>query len=331
MAWKAFNGSHDRVPVGALEGDPGARPAMHVFVGSEAPGWEVHDDRPKFERRVPGDASDDTRSRRRSDRLSAPWIVGAVAFGASLLTLFSGFGLGTLLMPVFAIFFPIEVAVASTAVVHAANNAFKVTLLGREAPRAIVLRFGVPAIVAAFVGALALSTLSTRAPIGSWSTLGHSFPITPVKLVMGALILGFAIFELVPALREVRVPIRWLPLGGALSGFFGGLSGHQGALRAAFLSSLELSPTEFVSVQAVLGLLVDTVRLLVYGWSLLVVGHAAGSDSVPWRLVIVACLCAFAGAYLGRRLLPKLTVTAVHAVVGALLVLVGTALALGIV
>ncbi len=34
----------------------------------------------------------------------------------SALTLFSGFGLGTLLMPVFALFFPIEVAVAATAV-----------------------------------------------------------------------------------------------------------------------------------------------------------------------------------------------------------------------
>ena len=49
-------------------------------------------------------------------------VLGLTAFGVSLLTLFSGFGLGTLLMPVFALFFPVEVAVASTAVVHAANN-----------------------------------------------------------------------------------------------------------------------------------------------------------------------------------------------------------------
>ena len=48
------------------------------------------------------------------------------ALAVSGLTLFSGFGLGTLLMPVFAIFFPIEIAVAMTAVVHLANNLFKV-------------------------------------------------------------------------------------------------------------------------------------------------------------------------------------------------------------
>ncbi len=67
-------------------------------------------------------------------------VLGLTAFGVSLLTLFSGFGLGTLLMPVFALFFPVEVAVASTAVVHAANNLFKVGLLGRSAPRDILIR-----------------------------------------------------------------------------------------------------------------------------------------------------------------------------------------------
>ena len=46
---------------------------------------------------------------------------------------------------------------------------------------------------------------------------------------------------------------RWLPLGGALSGFLGGLSGHQGALRAVFLTPLGLTPTAFAATQAVLG------------------------------------------------------------------------------
>ncbi len=60
-------------------------------------------------------------------------IVCAAALVASGLTLFSGFGLGTLLMPVFALFVPLELAVAMTAVVHLANNLFKVGLLGRRA------------------------------------------------------------------------------------------------------------------------------------------------------------------------------------------------------
>jgi uncharacterized membrane protein YfcA len=262
--------------------------------------------------------------------LTALVTVGLVAFGVSLLTLFSGFGLGTLLMPTFALFFPVEVAVASTAVVHAANNVFKVALLAGGAPRAVVLRFGIPAIVASFFGAIALSSLSSQPPLASWPFVGRIALVTPVKLVMGLLILAFALFELVPSLRGLRAPVRWLPLGGALSGFFGGLSGHQGALRAVFLAPLGLSPTQFVSTQAVLALLVDAARLLVYGWSLASVGGAAGAGAIPWYLVATATLCAFAGAYLGKRLLPKVTVAALHLVLGALLVVVGVALSLGI-
>ena len=44
------------------------------------------------------------------------FFIPLAAFVASTLTLFSGFGLGTLLMPVAALFFPIDVAIAMTAV-----------------------------------------------------------------------------------------------------------------------------------------------------------------------------------------------------------------------
>jgi uncharacterized membrane protein YfcA len=254
--------------------------------------------------------------------------LGLAAFGVSLLTLFSGFGLGTLLMPAFALVLPVAVAVAATAVVHAANNLFKVGLLARGASRDVVLRFGLPAVVASFAGALLLTSLSGLAPLWTWSFVGREATVTPVKLVMGVLILGFSAMELVPGLQSLHAPVRWLPVGGALSGFFGGLSGHQGALRAAFLTPLGLSPREFVSTQAVLALMVDAARLAVYGWSFGTGGGLGGA--VPWRLVGVAIGGAFAGAYIGARLLPKVTMEAVHVVVGLLLLVVGIALATGI-
>ena len=72
--------------------------------------------------------------------------VALAALLAAGLTLYSGFGLGTLLLPVFALFYPVEVAVAATAVVHGANNVFKVSLVGKHADRGVVLRFGLAAI-----------------------------------------------------------------------------------------------------------------------------------------------------------------------------------------
>jgi uncharacterized membrane protein YfcA len=257
--------------------------------------------------------------------------IGIFACGVSLLTLFSGFGLGTLLMPAFALFLPVEVAVASTAIVHAANNVFKVGLLAGGARRDVVLRFGLPALVASFAGALVLTTLSSQEPLAGWSLAGRDAQVTPAKLIMGLLILVFALFELVPALRALRAPLRWLPVGGLLSGFFGGLSGHQGALRAAFLSPLGLSPAQFASTQAVIALLVDGARLAVYGTAFAVMGGAGGGVSIPWPLVAVATLSAFAGAWLGKRLLPKVTYAGLHLLVGILLLVVGLGLATGIV
>jgi hypothetical protein len=43
-------------------------------------------------------------------------VVCAVAVLISAMTLFSGFGLGTVLMPAFALFFPVPVAIAATAI-----------------------------------------------------------------------------------------------------------------------------------------------------------------------------------------------------------------------
>jgi len=170
--------------------------------------------------------------------------LAAFACGVSLVTLFTGFGLGTLLLPAFALVLPVEVAVAATAVVHAANNLFKAGLLAGGARRDVIVRFGVPAVAASFAGAWLLTRVAGGEPIATWTFLGRTAEITWVKSLMGALILAFAAFELVPALRGLRAPVRWLPLGGALSGFFGGLSGHQGALRAVFLTPLGLGPAE---------------------------------------------------------------------------------------
>jgi uncharacterized protein len=66
-------------------------------------------------------------------------VVIVAAFVASGLTFFSGFGLGTLLLPAFAFFFPAEQAVALTAVVHLLNGLFKLGLVARHADLSVAL------------------------------------------------------------------------------------------------------------------------------------------------------------------------------------------------
>jgi cytochrome c biogenesis protein CcdA len=71
------------------------------------------------------------------------YLVAVAAFVVALLTFFTGFGLGTLLMPAFAwLLHDVPTAVAATAVVHLANNLLKLGLVGRRADRGVVLKFG---------------------------------------------------------------------------------------------------------------------------------------------------------------------------------------------
>ncbi len=252
-------------------------------------------------------------------------VVCSVAFVASGLTFFSGFGLGTLLLPAFALFFPVERAVALTAVVHFLNGLFKLALVGRHADRGVVIRFGVPAIVSALVGAWVLLQLADLQPLATYPLFGKEFRVAPVKLAVGLLLVCFALAELVPTTRDLTFPPRYLPLGGALSGFFGGLSGMQGALRSAFLLRAGLSKEAFVATGVVVACLIDVTRLGVYVPALV----ATGAD-LDYALLVAAVLSAFAGALLGNHYLKKVTARSVQLVVAVMLLVVALGLASGV-
>lgn len=253
-------------------------------------------------------------------------VVAAVAFLAAALTFFSGFGLGTLLLPAFAAFFPVDQAVALTAVVHFLNGLFKLALVGRHADRRVVLRFGLPAMVAAFAGAALLIRLAGLPPLHEYTIFGRPFAVVPVKLVIGILLLLFTLAELLPRFRDARIGPRWLPLGGVLSGFFGGLSGHQGALRTAFLARAGLSKEAFIATGAAIACLIDVTRLGLYARNVLGV-----SDNLSWGLLGAAVLAAFAGSFLGNRFLKKMTLAGVQRVVAVMLVVFALAIIAGVV
>lgn len=248
-------------------------------------------------------------------------IVCLVALMVSALTLFSGFGLGTLLMPAFALFFPLPVAIAATAVVHLANNIFKIILVGKKADWGVVLRFAVPGAFAAMLGAALLSLFAETTPLMTFSLSGRIFEVTIIKLLIGVIIIFFALFELLPFFTNLAFERKYLPWGGILSGFFGGLSGNQGALRSAFLIKAGLSKEAFVGTGVISTVIVDVARLFVYGVSFYTV-HFAGINEI-WRLVLAATLAAFLGAFIGSRLVKKITLRMLQVVVGVMLMIVG--------
>jgi hypothetical protein len=90
-------------------------------------------------------------------------------------------------------------ALAATAIVHPANNIFKVALVGK-ADLGIVLKFALPAVSATMLGALLLNYMAAAQPIAAYVLGGRTCSITAMTLVIAFLIMVFAIFEIHPQL-----------------------------------------------------------------------------------------------------------------------------------
>lgn len=283
-------------------------------------------------------------------------VVCVSALLAAALTLFSGFGLGTLLMPVFAIFFPVPAAIAMTAVVHLANNMFALAIIGKNASWRIVAMFTIPAVFAALVGAWLIGTISHVEPLMTYSLGSRMCQITLVKIVVALVIGTFAVLELAEVVSDkVRKPADaagprrgWITFGALLSGFFGGLTGHQGAIRSAFLVRSGLSKESFVATGKVSAIAIDLARLAIYAAAALTGAEwfkqISGGDlsrlgehtrmvggRSAWGLVGAACIAAFVGSFVGAKLVRKVTMSQVRVVVGVALMMFAAAMGAGIV
>lgn len=254
------------------------------------------------------------------------FIVCLVAFAAAILTFFSGFGLGTMLTPVLMIFFPVDLAIGLTGIVHFFNNIFKLLLVGRHADKAVLLRFGIPAVLAALLGAWLLLNISDLNPLFSYTMFHRTFDVYPVKLIIAVLLIIFASMDLIPYFSKLQFDKNKLPIGGALSGFFGGLSGNQGALRSAFLIKAGLSKEAFIGTAVVISTLVDFTRLGVYA-----TGFSKTGLTDNLTLVICATLSAIIGAYIGNKLLKKVTLRFLQVSVAIMLIIISLALGAGLI
>lgn len=254
------------------------------------------------------------------------FIICLAAFLTAILTFFSGFGLGTILMPVFALFFPVEIAIALTGVVHFSNNLFKLALVGKNADKHVLMKFGIPAVIASLAGAWLLLKITVLPSVFSYQLWGKDFEITPVKLTIAVLLAVFSIFEITPSIQKISIKSDRLVVGGILSGFFGGLTGIQGAIRSAFLIRSGLSKEAYIATGVIVASMVDFTRLSVYASRF--ASSGLGENIV---LIISATLAAVAGAFTGSRILKKVTLRSIQVLVAIMLLIISVVLGAGII
>lgn len=232
------------------------------------------------------------------------WFLAAVvlvAFFSGATASVVGFGIGSLLTPLFAEAVGTALAVAVVTIPHFVATVLRCWRLRADIDRKVLVRFGLLSALGALAGALLYTTLGS---------------VTLMRVLGGLLVLT-AIAQL------TRWSSRWHPDGalvglfGLGSGFFGGIAGNQGGLRSAALLAFPLSPRGFVATATATGVLVDLARTPVYLW------HAGAELLGLWMPIAIATAGVLAGTLAGERILLGLTLRRFGTIVGAAIGILG--------
>ena len=221
------------------------------------------------------------------------WIllfVSVGAFVAAALTVPAGFGLSTMLTPLVLFVLGPHEAVAIVAVIHGAHNGWKLFILKEHLDVDAFKRYGIWLVIGAILGAL----------------LQSQFPQDLLLLIIGIFLVILPILTISEGWTGYRIPDANDRIGGFGSGFMGGLSGHQGALRAMFLKRRLSDKMAYAATASILALCVDLTRIPVY----IFFNNTEVFENID--LLIPLTICALLGVQVGKLFLEKMKSDTIH-------------------
>lgn len=221
-----------------------------------------------------------------------------VATLAGAIAAVSGFGIGSLVTPFLLLRFSAPEAVTLVALPHAWATAFRLLRLRRSIHGPTFRQFGIASAIGGLAGAVLQGQLG-------------GFALT---VVLAALLLLAGFGELRQRLLPLPDTRGWKLVGGTLSGFFGGLVGNQGGIRAAALLQYGLTPSEIVATATATALLVDMARVPIYAFT----GSGLIAAQVP--LILWMTLGVTTGTIIGVPLLGRLQQSSYRRLIGVLLI-----------
>lgn len=224
---------------------------------------------------------------------------------ASTIGTLTGFGTSTIMVPVVALFLPFPVTLVLVGIIHWFGNIWKIVLFRRGVSRKLLLWFGLPGLVASYLGA----SLTIRADTDL------------LQRLLGYLLVAYVLFLVLKPKFKVSQTATTAMVGGALSGLMAGIFGIGGAVRSAALSAFNLPVATFIFTAGAIGVFIDSTRLVTY---------LADGVTVPSRLLLGLLLfvpVSYLGAKIGERLVKRVPAAKFRTVVVAFLLVVGVWLA----
>lgn len=223
-----------------------------------------------------------------------------IAFVAEILGTVSGFGSSAIFVPAATLFEHMQLVLALTAMLHVVSNASKLILFRGQIPIRECIPLAMASIAFTGIGALLTAYFPTK-----WLQV----------------FLGFALVIVTIAHYTTRWRASWgtSVILTAISGFFTGLVGTGGAIRAAALNSMRLEKSAFVFASSFIDFGGDAVRAVVYL-------HHGYMDWAEWYYLPMLATAAILGSLAGRKLLSKVPQATFEKIVALLILLSGIAL-----
>ncbi|HSE92517.1 MAG TPA: sulfite exporter TauE/SafE family protein [Methylomirabilota bacterium] len=221
-------------------------------------------------------------------------LVGSVVGGIA------GFGAGIILLPLLAWTFGVRAAAPLLTVTMLLGNLSRIWWSRTEVDHAVTIRFLAGAVPATVVGAVFYAAA----------------PVESLRWVMGAFLIAAVPVRRLLLTRWVGVRLRHFPALGAAIGVLSGIVVATGPVMTPFLLAYGLRRGAYIATEAVCALGMHAARAATFtrysllSWEALVIGGALGSVM-------------FAGSWLGRRLLDRMTDRVFLALIEALLILMG--------
>src|SRR5215813_2853181 len=211
------------------------------------------------------------------------WVLFASVLAGAVAAV-SGFGIGSLLTPLFASQYGTKLSVAIVSIPHLLATAARFAGLRRHLDRKVFLNFGIMSAAGGLLGAL----LNARANSPA------------LAMVFGCLLIFAGISGLTGLMDRMQFGRKMAWVSGAWSGFFGGLVGNQGGIRSAALLGFDVQKETLVATATAVALIVDGARMPVY--------LAVESKGIlgAWPVLAVSMTGVLLGTFWGVRLLRQI-------------------------
>jgi uncharacterized membrane protein YfcA len=212
--------------------------------------------------------------------LIAILLVTVLNIVASVLSGFTGFGMSSIVTPFLVDFFPAAETFMFTGLMHTIGSLWIILLFRRNLNVRLLLAFGIPGVIGSFLG----------------SQISLALPRLLLIRSMGIFLVAYVILVRWYARYHFPAEMKFAILGGSLAGFFAGVFGFSGAIRALFLSSFALPKEEYILTSHLLELGIDVTRAGSY------LAHGVVLGPVLYWSLLLAPLTLVIGAYCARML-----------------------------